>query len=187
MSDSQKKSDSEKFAALLVALDKNDARYVLIGGQALALHGFERATNDIDLLVPFDKENAKKIIDALSFLKSAKDIDPEWFSAESNKDEIQNIRVEDDLIVDIMFAANTENYESLTSHIKSFEVNGVTIHTLDIDGLLKTKTDFREKDVIDKAVLYRIKELNEIDASFKDAESKAIEVDAIQRGKDFER
>jgi hypothetical protein len=35
---------------------------------------------------------------------------------------------------------------------------GVPIRVLDIDGLMKTKTDYREKDVLDKRVLARIKE-----------------------------
>jgi hypothetical protein len=36
-------------------------------------------------------------------------------------------------------------------------VDGDTISTLDIDGLLKTKTDYRDKDLIDKSVLTRLK------------------------------
>jgi len=31
------------------------------------------------------------------------------------------------------------------------------LRVLDIDGLLKTKTDYREKDVLDKRMLERIK------------------------------
>lgn len=32
------------------------------------------------------------------------------------------------------------------------------VRVLNIDGLLKTKTDYREKDVLDKQVLLRIKQ-----------------------------
>jgi hypothetical protein len=34
--------------------------YVLIGGQALALHGFARGTEDIDLLLPIDSVNGQR-------------------------------------------------------------------------------------------------------------------------------
>lgn len=145
---------------LLASLQENGVEYILIGGQSLALHGFPRATEDVDLVVPFDKENGKKLIKSLAFLDSAKDLQSEWFSAEANADEIQNIRVEDDLVVDILFAANGQTYQSLLPHIKTISFNGMSIRTLDIDGLLKTKTDFREKDIIDRAVLLKIKAMS---------------------------
>jgi predicted nucleotidyltransferase len=146
---------------LLTSLQENGVEYILIGGQSLALHGFPRATEDVDLVVPFDEENGKKLIKSLAFLNSAKDLQSEWFSAEANADEIQNIRVEDDLVVDILFAANGQTYQSLLPHIKTISFNGMTIRTLDIDGLLKTKTDFREKDIIDRAVLLKIKAMSD--------------------------
>jgi len=145
---------------LLTSLQENRVEYILIGGQSLALHGFPRATEDVDLLVPFDEENGKKLIKSLAFLDSAKDLHSEWFSAEAHADEIQNIRVEDDLVVDILFAANGQTYQALLPHIKTISINGMSIRTLDIDGLLKTKTDFREKDMIDRAVLLKIKAMS---------------------------
>lgn len=145
---------------LLTSLQENGVEYILIGGQSLALHGFPRATEDVDLVVPFDEENGKKLIKSLAFLNSAKDLQSEWFSAEANADEIQNIRVQDDLVVDILFAANGQTYQSLLPHLKTISFNGMSIRTLDIDGLLKTKTDFREKDIVDRAVLFKIKAMS---------------------------
>ena len=146
---------------LLTSLQKNGVEYILIGGQALALHGFPRATEDVDLVVPFDEENGKRLIQSLAFLNSSKELRPEWFSAEANEDEIQNIRVEDDLVVDILFAANGQTYQSLLPHIKTISFDDMSIRTLDIDGLLKTKTDFREKDIIDRAALLKIKAMSD--------------------------
>lgn len=145
---------------LLTNLQENGVEYILIGGQSLALHGFPRATEDVDLVVPFDEENGKKLIKALAFLKFANELKSEWFTAEANKDEIQNIRIQDDLVVDILFAANGQTYQSLLPHIKTISFDGMSIRTLDIDGLLKTKTDSREKDVIDRAVLLKIKAMS---------------------------
>ncbi|PIX04915.1 MAG: hypothetical protein COZ77_04000 [Gallionellales bacterium CG_4_8_14_3_um_filter_54_18] len=145
---------------LLLSLQENGVQYILVGGQSLALHGFPRATEDVDLVVPFDVENGKKLIKSLAFLESAKDLQSEWFSVEANADEIQNIRVQDELVVDILFAANGQTYQSLLPHIKTINFNGMSIRTLDIDGLLMTKTDFREKDRIDRAVLLKIKAMS---------------------------
>jgi hypothetical protein len=36
-------------------------------------------------------------------------------------------------------------------------VDGVQVRTLDIEGLLKTKTDYRDKDRIDREALLRLK------------------------------
>ena len=80
----------------------------------------------------------------------------EWF-VERADGLIENIRVADELLIDLLFSANGETYDSLRAHIRHVHLEDVEIHVLDIDGLLKTKTDYREKDVLDKQVLLRIK------------------------------
>lgn len=71
--------------------------------------------------------------------------------------ESENIRVADDLLIDLLFAANGQTYESLQDHVRTLTVDGVQIRTLDIEGLLKTKTDYRDKDRIDREALLRLK------------------------------
>ena len=63
----------------------------------------------------------------------------------------------DDLLVDLLFTANGESYESVQQHVRDIQLEGVAVKVLDIDGLIKTKTDHREKDILDKQVLTRIK------------------------------
>ncbi len=144
--------------SLLKFLQQNGVDYILVGGQAVRLHGFNRATEDIDLVVPFDEANGERLIRSLAFLESSKELQAWWFSKEANAEEIQNIRVADELVIDILFAANGETYESLRPFIRHVEIEGVTIPTLDVDGLLKTKTGYREKDAIDREFLLKIKE-----------------------------
>lgn len=142
---------------LLGRLQKNGVRYILIGGHAVRLRGFLRATEDIDLLVPYDEINGARLIDSLGFLESARELDPAWFSRQANEPEIQNIRVADKMLIDILFAANGETYDSLQGHVQILEVDGVAIPILDIEGLLKTKTGYREKDQIDRQMLQKLK------------------------------
>lgn len=130
--------------------------YVLVGGQAVRLNGFLRATEDVDLLVRPTRANGEKIKRALDFLPSSSDLDPTWFEPQSG--EVENIRVADDLLVDLLFAANGETYESLQSFVREVVIDGVPVRVLNIDGLLRTKTDYREKDILDKRVLLRIKQ-----------------------------
>ena len=140
---------------LLARLNDEGVAYVLVGGHAVRLNGFARATEDIDILLPSSLENGRKVIRALSFLASTKDLDPDWFAPPADAPE--NIRIADDLLIDILFAANGQTYESLQEHIRTLVVDGVAIRTLDIEGLLKTKTDYRDKDRIDREVLTRLK------------------------------
>jgi hypothetical protein len=47
--------------------------------------------------------------------------------------------------------------ERLQDHVRTLLIDGVAIRTLDIEGLLKTKTDDRAKDRIDRALLLNLK------------------------------
>ena len=60
-------------------------------------------------------------------------------------------------MIDLLFAANGQTYESLQDNASTLLIDGVAVRTLDIEGLLKTKTDYRPKDQIDREVLQRLK------------------------------
>lgn len=137
--------------ALIQALNKNGAEYLLIGGYALFAHGYHRATTDIDLLVPANHAAGKKIRDALLLLpdQAARDIDPAWF------DEGENIRVADAFVVDIMLNACGETYGSLQPYTETIDLDGVPVRTLNLQGLLLTKRTARDKDIADRIVLER--------------------------------
>jgi predicted nucleotidyltransferase len=50
------------------ALGQHTVRYLLVGGHAVGAHGYARATQDIDLVVALDSQNARNAITALSGL-----------------------------------------------------------------------------------------------------------------------
>jgi hypothetical protein len=141
---------------LLERFASEGVEYVLVGGQAVRLNGFLRATEDVDVLLRPTRENGERVKRALGFLSSADELDPAWF--EQAMGEPENIRVADDLLIDLLFAANGETYESVQSFVRELVVENVPVRVLNIDGLLRTKTDYRDKDLIDKRVLLRIKE-----------------------------
>lgn len=142
---------------LLQRFAQEGVEYVLIGGQAVRLNGFVRATEDIDVLLKPGRANGEKVIRALGFLPSSAELDVAWFEPAADG-QIDNIRVADVLLVDLLFAANGETYESLQAHVNRLDIEGVSVTLLNIDGLLKSKTDFREKDVLDKSVLRRLRD-----------------------------
>ncbi|MEO8024559.1 hypothetical protein [Polaromonas sp.] len=141
---------------LLRRFQAEGVNYLLVGGHAVRLNGFNRNTEDIDILLPSSLENGRRVIKALAFLPSSKELDVQWFAPPA--DEPENIRVADELLIDLLFAANEQTYESLQDHVRTLVIDGVSIRTLDIEGLLKTKTDYRDKDRIDREALMRLKQ-----------------------------
>ncbi|MEQ1661146.1 MAG: nucleotidyl transferase AbiEii/AbiGii toxin family protein [Thiobacillus sp.] len=134
---------------LLAALNQAGAQYLLIGGYALAAHGYHRATTDIDIVVPANPEAGQRIKDALMVLpdQAAREIDPAWFS------EGENIRVADAFVVDILLNANGLTYETLNRYAEVIDLDGIPVRTLNLEGLLLTKQTLRDKDASDRILI----------------------------------
>ncbi|MBW7923493.1 MAG: hypothetical protein H3C59_01980 [Burkholderiaceae bacterium] len=149
MTDASRAATIDDLKTLVVSLNERGVEYLLIGGYALAAHGYHRATVDIDLLVPASRETGHALRQALLVLpdKAARDIDPDWF------EEGDNIRVADEIVVDVMFNAAGETFETLQAFAETIELDGVPLRTVNLEGLLRTKQGLREKDVADRRVL----------------------------------
>jgi hypothetical protein len=146
----------EDLKLLLSALNDHGVDYLLIGGYALYALGYQRGTIDIDVVLRPTREQGERVRRALLLLpdRVAEDLMPEWFT------EGQTIRVADAFVVDLMFSACGETYESLLPHSLTIDFEGIPIHTLSIEGLLKTKQTARDKDKLDRVILERaLKEL----------------------------
>jgi hypothetical protein len=48
-------------------------------------------------------------------------------------------------------------YEALLPYVATLKVGEISIQVLNIDGLLETKTDYRDKDILDKKMLLKLK------------------------------
>jgi len=145
----------EDLKLLLRSLDEHGADYLLIGGYALAAHGYQRATTDIDVVVPATAQAGQRVKDALMLLPdgAAKDIEPQWF------EEGENIRVADAFVVDLMLNANGQTYQSLRQYAETIELDGIPVKTITLEGLLLTKKTMRDKDVADRVIIERALEL----------------------------
>ena len=135
--------------ALVQSLNQQGVDYLLIGGYALFVHGYHRATTDIDVLVPATRESGEKVKAALMVLpdQAAKDLEPAWFT------EGENIRVADAFLVDIMLNACGETYETLLKFAVTVDLEDIPVRTVNLEGLLRTKQTLRDKDVADRHIL----------------------------------
>lgn len=88
----------EDLLTLCKALNAEGVKYVLIGGFAVILHGFVRATKDIDLLVDASTENIRRLKRGMAVL-------PDNAIALIADDEIEKyqvVRIADEIVVDLL-------------------------------------------------------------------------------------
>ena len=57
-----------EFKRLLSSLNSNDVDYLVVGGYAVAYHGYVRPTGDIDVWVALTEDNIKRVIEAIKQL-----------------------------------------------------------------------------------------------------------------------
>jgi predicted nucleotidyltransferase len=145
----------EDLKSLLRSLNAHGVEYLLIGGYALAAHGYQRATTDIDILFPATLAAGQLVRDALMILpdQAARDLKPQWF------EEGENIRVADAFVVDVMLNANGQTYETLRHYGETLDLDGIPVRTVNLEGLLLTKQTTRDKDIADRIVLEQALEI----------------------------
>lgn len=91
----------EDVKTLVRYLTEAGAEYVLVGGYAIAAHGFNRFSEDIDILVDPSAENSRRWILALARLPDAAAAD---LAAEADvfaDDKRYAIRINDEFTIDV--------------------------------------------------------------------------------------
>lgn len=135
--------------------EQSGVEYALLGGYALAAHGLNRFTEDVDILVNPSAANSLRWIVALARLPdaAAKELqsDPDVFGAQKQ----YAIRINDEITVDVLPAAAGKTWDELKRHIVTLDIDGVALRVLDLEGLLETKRGRRPKDQADAALIER--------------------------------
>ena len=137
--------------AICRALNEADARYVIVGGFAVILHGYARGTMDVDLLIDPSPANVRKIKAALSFL-------PDKAAAQVDDSDIERyvvVRIADDVVIDLMGKAAGVPFEDVDKNARTLVIEGVSLRYAGILELIKTKDTVRPKDRQDVLFLRR--------------------------------
>jgi hypothetical protein len=72
------------FKEFLSLLNDNQVEYLLIGGYAVGYHGYPRTTNDIDVWIAINPENAERVVATLKeFGFDAPELTPDLFLQEN--------------------------------------------------------------------------------------------------------
>jgi len=142
-------------AQVCAALNAAGAKYLVIGGVACALHGYGRATTDVDILSERTPRNAARVLKALATIGYG-------FAREWTADEIIERPITvigDDPAVDVFTVAWKVKYQQAVHRASSVEVDGVRIPLIGIDDLIETKRTGRPLDAADIEALEEIKRL----------------------------
>lgn len=142
--------DVKRLAELLEA---EGTRWALIGGYAIAAHGFVRLSEDVDILVDPSAENARRWIAALAHLPDGATRELVGQEDVFEREGPYAIRVNDEFTVDVMPAACGHSWSELEPFIEERDLDGVRLRVLGLEGLLLTKEGMRDKDRADAAVL----------------------------------
>lgn len=130
-------------------LHRHAARYVLVGARACILHGMDRTTQDVDILIPEDLENHARVIAALSELEdhAAAELTPQDF--------VDNVvvKIADEIEVDVSTRAWTVSFEEAAPNAERIILEGVEVIYADLPTLISSKETYREQDRVDVAQL----------------------------------
>jgi hypothetical protein len=138
-------SDQASLLRVCSLLNQHNARYLVVGARACWLHGYVRATMDVDILVPEDLENHARVIAALSELEdhAAAELTPQDF--------VENIviKIADEVEVDVSTRAWTISYADAIGTSLKTKIQGVEISYLDLKTLIASKRTQRGQDQVD--------------------------------------
>lgn len=156
---------------LFRALDRENVRYVLIGGLALNIHGVERATMDIDLMLAMDAENLeafRRVAESLGMMPvlpvSMKDFaDPATLQRWINEKHMLAfaLRPQESSAptIDILVHPKVAFDMAWARHVEK-NLGDIHVRLVHIDDLIALKTETgRQRDVADVAALERLKTL----------------------------
>lgn len=142
------------FEKLLVELARARVDFAVVGGVAVSLNGFVRATDDLDIIVRDDAENVSKLLQQLRNWG-------EGWARELSVDEFQpqegSIRVCEDFDLDIFTRMRGKSLEDFRPRLRYVKSGSVPIPYIAPEDLIWLKEQsWREKDRMDVFALKEI-------------------------------
>lgn len=136
-----------EFSELLRLLNAHEVKYLVVGGYAVAYHGYPRTTGDIDIWVEQSGENATNLVRALKeFGFDVPALEPQLFLAD---DRIVRMG-HPPLRVEIITSASGVDFSSCYGDRVEDEMGGVEATIISLACLKKNKrASGRHKDLSD--------------------------------------
>jgi hypothetical protein len=127
---------NKDFKEFIGLLNKNSVRYLVVGGYALAFHGFPRYTKDIDFWIWVNEENAKNLVKTLEeFGFSGLELKEDDFLTPGYVVQLGQPPARIDLLTSVTGLRFEECYES-RAHIK---IQDSEVDFIDLESFKKNK------------------------------------------------
>ena len=134
----------QDFVEFLKLLNAHNVEYLLVGGFAVAIHGYPRATADMDVWVARNQANAERIVLCLhEFGFDTPDVTPELF-----EDPDRIVRMgEAPLRIEILMEIDGVNFDDCYSRADEQMVDGSPVPVISLDDLkVNKRASGRPKD-----------------------------------------
>ena len=140
------------------ALNSEGVKYVVVGGCAVILHGYYRATHDIDLLVDSSIENIRRLKKALQEIfksdeiSEIRDVDIDQYAV------VRFAPESEEIVIDMIGKIGKIDFKMAIQDIEEIELEGIKIPVCGLSTLIETKKGIRPKDKEDLLFLRGKKE-----------------------------
>jgi len=134
------------FKEFIELLNRNNVRYIVIGGYAVVYHGYVRSTNDIDIWIDIRRDNIKNLIRVLDeFGFSSLNIKESDFLP----NQIIQLGYPPNRIDLITTPAGIE-FETCYASKEQVTIDDIVLNIIDLANLIKTKkASNRPRDLAD--------------------------------------
>jgi predicted nucleotidyltransferase len=138
---------NQDFKEFIQSLNDNQVRYLVIGGYAVALHGYPRYTKDIDIWVEMTPENAACMIQSLEqFGFAALDLRAEDFLT---PDQVIQLGYPPNHI-DLITTPDGIDFATCYATYVEVEMDGTSVKFIDLENLrLNKRASGRLQDLAD--------------------------------------
>lgn len=135
------------FKDFLNLLNSHGVEFLLVGGYAVAIHGYPRYTGDIDIWIEVSPENAQKIVAVLKEFG----FDLPELSAEQFLDANRMTRLgREPVKIEILNSISGVDFHEASLHAIQTEIGGVEIPVISLNDLRRNKKAAgRAKDLAD--------------------------------------
>lgn len=127
---------NKDFKEFIELLNRNNVKYLVVGGYALAFHGHPRYTKNIDLWIWINKENAENVIKALhDFGFNSLDIKIEDFLKPNYVIQLGNPPNR----IDLLTSLSGVDFGSCYSSKMELNIENTLVNFINLDNLKKNK------------------------------------------------
>jgi len=135
------------FKELLQLLNSKKIEYLVVGGYAVAVYGYPRATGDMDIWIAISEDNAQKIVEALKeFGFNTPQLNEELFLEKG-----KNIRMGNPpLRIEILTSIDGVKFAECYGNKKTVTIDDIDINFISLEDLKKNKkASGRHQDLAD--------------------------------------